>query len=196
MRNLIRMFALLFLTGLLFVFSCKDSRSRKPGGGKNDSISNSEIQVNEKDTNRFLDSEYKFMAYHNARFGYCLNYPSALLLPQGESENGDGQIFLSKDFKFSLTVSGMYNSEGLDITGNYQKDLNFYSGNNNYRLTFYEQKDNYYILSGLKGKTFFYIKTYLIKDKIYSVYAEYPAENNQLYAALLKEVLKTFPQCR
>ena len=31
------------------------------------------------------------------RFGYLISYPSDLLIPQGEADNGDGQKFLAKD---------------------------------------------------------------------------------------------------
>ena len=35
--------------------------------------------------------------YTNARFGYSISYPADVLMPQGESDNGDGQKFLSRD---------------------------------------------------------------------------------------------------
>lgn len=51
-------------------------------------------------------SKYKF--YNNARFGYSISYPSDLLVPQGEAENGDGQKFLSMDKSAEMLVYGRY----------------------------------------------------------------------------------------
>jgi hypothetical protein len=47
--------------------------------------------------------------YGNARFGYSISYPSNLI-PQGESENGDGQAFETKDKSAKLTVWGSHNA--------------------------------------------------------------------------------------
>jgi hypothetical protein len=47
--------------------------------------------------------------YGNVRFHYAICYPENLLLPQGESENGDGQIFRGKDGA-RLTVYGRNNA--------------------------------------------------------------------------------------
>ena len=44
-------------------------------------------------------------AYCNARYGYCLKVPASLY-PQGESDNSDGQVFLSRDARVSLRVWG------------------------------------------------------------------------------------------
>src|SRR5262249_52024686 len=42
----------------------------------------------------FAQNTYK--TYANARFKYSISYPADLLVPQGEAENGDGQIFHEK----------------------------------------------------------------------------------------------------
>ena len=184
-----------FLAILLILFSCNNHKSTEKVKEVKDSSAKQEINAKKSSENKFLKEKYKFSTYHNARFDFCVNYPSALLFPQGESDNGDGQVLLSKDLKFSLAVSGMFNAEGLTVNGLYQQEYSFYSTNNSYHLTFYQQEKNYYVFSGLKGSKFFYVKTFLVKDKIFSIYAEFPQENNEIYSALLNEVLKTFPAC-
>ena len=37
-----------------------------------------------------------YKTYVNARFKYSISYPADVLIPQGEAENGDGQIFREK----------------------------------------------------------------------------------------------------
>ncbi len=56
----------------------------------------------------FADDLYQ--TYHNLRFGYSIAYPKTILYPQGESDNGDGQKFLSKEADASLIVYGSYNA--------------------------------------------------------------------------------------
>jgi len=45
-----------------------------------------------------------YKRYHNARFGYSIDYRSDLLEPQGEAANGDGQGFRSRDGSAELKV--------------------------------------------------------------------------------------------
>src|SRR5437868_6035966 len=39
----------------------------------------------------FAVPQPNYQTYTNARFKYSISYPSNLLIPQGEAENGDGQ---------------------------------------------------------------------------------------------------------
>src|SRR5437588_5064694 len=55
----------------------------------------------------FAHSDYR--TYTNARFGYSISYPASVLVPQGESDNGDGQIFRSRDGHAEMRVFGRYN---------------------------------------------------------------------------------------
>lgn len=48
-----------------------------------------------------------FQPYINVRFGYRLDYP-ADFVPQGESDSGDGQVFIGKEGA-ELRVWGGYN---------------------------------------------------------------------------------------
>lgn len=50
----------------------------------------------------------KAETYVNARFGYALRYPAALLAPQPEAENGDGRRFLARRGSATLSVWGAY----------------------------------------------------------------------------------------
>ena len=52
--------------------------------------------------------------YVNVSYGYSIEYPS-FLLPQGESQNQDGQVFLSKDKSVKLSVWGSHNALNLSI---------------------------------------------------------------------------------
>src|SRR5258708_17400974 len=47
--------------------------------------------------------------YSNARFKYSISYPANLLIPQGESDNGDGQVFRASDGSAEMRVYGRHN---------------------------------------------------------------------------------------
>jgi len=185
----------------LFFFSCNTNKNNSKQDEKKDTNSIKHEKSTEKSAenmpkkNKFLTETFKFKVYHNERFGYCVNYPSTELFPQGESENGDGQVFISNDMKFSMIVSGVSNSENLDITTAYEKDLNYHSSKPKIQLTLTKQVQNYYVISGYKGDNIFYAKTYLVKNKFYSIYFEYPQKNHTITDNLIKETLKTFPLC-
>jgi hypothetical protein len=48
--------------------------------------------------------------YVNARFGFSVDYP-ADLVPQPESDNGDGRRFLTPNYPFVALAWGAYNAE-------------------------------------------------------------------------------------
>jgi len=50
-----------------------------------------------------------YKTYHNARFGYHIDYP-ADLRPQPEPDNGDGRRFVSADGQTVLTAYAGYNA--------------------------------------------------------------------------------------
>ena len=99
--------------------------------------------------NKFLFNEYLFKKYHNSRFDYCVWYPSKVLVPHGESENGDGQSFMSDDMKFRMIVSAVYNIGNEKISKIYSKDYDFYSSDNKFHLTYCAKKDNNYVISDI-----------------------------------------------
>jgi hypothetical protein len=187
---------------ILFFYSCNSNKTKEKHSNKKDTISvkykksTEESDETRPKVNKFLTETYKFKIYHNLRFDFCVNYPSTILNPQGESENGDGQVFISNDMKFKMIVSGISNSENIDIIAAYEKDLNFHSSNPKNHLTLYRQAQNYYIISGYKGDNIFYSKSFLVKNKFYSIYFEYSQTDHIITDNLIKETLKTFPLCK
>lgn len=59
--------------------------------------------------------------YRNARYGYALPYP-ATLYPKGESDNGDGQVFASRDTRVKPTVFASYNALDETLDSRYDRD--------------------------------------------------------------------------
>ena len=63
----------------------------------------------------------RWKSYTNARFAYAVRYPPALF-PQGEADNGDGQIFLSRDGHAELLVYGSYDASGDTLDDRYAQE--------------------------------------------------------------------------
>jgi hypothetical protein len=58
----------------------------------------------------------KFDTYANSRYGYSISYPPDLLIPQRESDDGDGRIFTSKDGKAEFRIYAAASFAGIDDT--------------------------------------------------------------------------------
>src|SRR3569832_84760 len=54
--------------------------------------------------------------YANARFGYTIEYPRALLTPHEDSDNGDGAFFKSTREHVDIRVYGSFIIEGINDT--------------------------------------------------------------------------------
>src|SRR5213080_1144280 len=58
-----------------------------------------------------------YRTYANARFDYSISYPASLLIPQGESANGDGQVFRARDGSAEMRVYGRNNVNNETLRG-------------------------------------------------------------------------------
>lgn len=98
-----------------------------------------------------------YSTYSNARFGYSIQYPKSVFLPQPEAENGDGRVFLTKDKSAELRVWGQYNALARTLSDSYKEDLGTYSTGVSYKVL----KGSSYVISGTTGGKIFYQKTML-----------------------------------
>jgi len=107
--------------------------------------------------------------YCNARFAYCLQYPRTLIA-QGEADNGDGQVFRSRDGRVELRAYGSLNA--LEQTPvQYLK-----AASQGKRIKYTLEKPGFFVLSGLEGKNIVYQKTIYQRSqgKYVSLILSYP----------------------
>ena len=125
--------------------------------------------------------------YCNTRFGYCISYPSNLI-PQGQSQNGDGQSFLSQDTRAEVyTYGSNYDEEFVTIESEYKNALT------QIKPTYKVKKQNWFIVSGYtKDGKIHYQKTKLSEDgaSILTLTIQYNAEDQQQYATYCKLIAK------
>jgi hypothetical protein len=108
-----------------------------------------------------------YKTYHNARFAYSISYPSNLLTPQGEAENGDGQKFLSSDGRAELIAWGSNNA--LDQTLKAKYDETRAERKTTYELV----KPGWFVVSGIDNGKVFYQKTILRQNVFKTFRMEY-----------------------
>jgi len=137
------------------------------------------------------DNLYKI--YHNLRFGYSIAYPKDILYPQGESDNGDGQKFLSKDANASLIVYGSNNTLGQSLEDLFLKESRGGTPKNPLKVVTYRLlKNNWFVVSGYYPGKVFYQKTILNNDQFKSFYFEYPESQKKIYDPITKHISRSF----
>lgn len=129
----------------------------------------------------FLASVTTASAYCNVRYGYCLTVPTALF-PQGESDNSDGQVFLSRDARVSLTVWGTMDIPEASYAGQFSEAARGWpaSPGRPARVVTYKLfKPGFFVVSGVEnGKVFYQRSVSNKRDGTYATYLfTYPDGN-------------------
>jgi hypothetical protein len=137
--------------------------------------------------------------YCNDRFSFCIQYLDGFI-GQGESENSDGQRFLSKDKQAEITSYGMLVLEGVNDDLNEQ----FKQASEGINVTYKVVKPEWFILSGTDSKgNIIYRKTtlkkisYLNEEKpetkvLQTLTITYRASQQKLYGSYCNVVAKGF----
>ena len=126
-----------------------------------------------------------YKTYTNARYGYSIAYPSSLLIPQGEADNGDGQAFRSRDGSAEMRVYGSQDMGG-GLTAAYNeaqagKDVS-------YKII----KRNWFVVSGRVGGKIFYQKTMIKGDVLKTFLIEYDESQKATYDAATTRIARSF----
>lgn len=98
--------------------------------------------------------------YCNGRYSYCIQYPNDFK-GLGESDNGDGQIFISKDRKAEIRAyASLFDDEYTTLKTNLE-----YAENRS-QITYKVVKKNSFIISGYNsdGHVFYQKSILLLKD--------------------------------
>ena len=126
-----------------------------------------------------------YSLYCNGRYGFCINIPMGLK-PGPQPQNGDGQGFRNRN-GFRVLVLGSNNIFGETLRTKIDKASKDFS-----RLTYRSTGPNWFILSGFKGQKILYIKTYLGKGSLNTLYIEYPSSLKIRYDEDVTILSKTF----
>lgn len=132
----------------------------------------------------FAQANYK--TYRNARYGFSISYPSALLKPQGEADNGDGQIFTGTGAEMRVFGSNMLLNETL------LKEFNALI-KSRAGVTYKTRQRNFFVVSAISDGKIFYQKTIARKDGSYITFMiEYDESKRAVYDKAVTRMVKSF----
>jgi len=131
--------------------------------------------------------------YTNARFGYSISYPADVLMPQGESDNGDGQKFLSRDGRTQVLVYGS-NALSRTLRDAYNDALDTSTDSPSVRkiVTYKLFKQDWFVVSGHQGDRIFYQKTFLRGGVFKTFSIEYDESQKTVFDAIAAKMARSF----
>ena len=133
---------------------------------------------------------YPVITYQNARFGFFVDIPAPGFQPQGESDNGDGQAFLSIDGKSEIVASGgwLMEPDAPCSAGSYLESAA--------QVTYTHSKGEVSVVSGIIGDDVFYRKTIRVGSsepgRCLNLSITYPASQKNEMDEIVKNVSKGF----
>jgi hypothetical protein len=137
-------------------------------------------------------AQHTYRTYHNARFDFSISYPADVLIPQGESENHDGQKFRSRDGRVEMLVYGSHNALNQTLRQLYSEEAGP-SADHPHRIVSYKaSKGNWFVVSGIEEGRVFYQKTMLTKGIFKTFRIEYDESQKDRFDSLTAQMVRSF----
>jgi hypothetical protein len=133
----------------------------------------------------FIIQGANYRTYSNARYGFSIAYPAGILIPQGESDNGDGQRFASRNGSASLVAFG---ENRLD------RSLadEFRSAQENRSVTYKVLRRDMFVVSGFGNGKIFYQKTLLRGGSFKTFVIEYDEGERATFDPITSRIAASF----
>ena len=132
-----------------------------------------------------VNQRVTYKTYTNARYGFTIAYPSGILVPQGESDNGDGQKFISRNGNATLTAFGANRLER-------SLQDEFRSAQENRNVTYRVLKNDWFVVSGTESGKVFYQKTLLRGDAFKTLIIEYDETERARFDSITTRIARSF----
>jgi hypothetical protein len=129
--------------------------------------------------------------YVNVRFQYSICYPKDLLVPQGESDNSDGQRFLSNKNGADLAAWGDNNASDQTLMQRLSEMASRLAGSSG-KVTYKVQKANWLVVSGQNGQMIFYAKTIFSHGQFKTFELTYDRSAAALYDPVVARIASCF----
>jgi hypothetical protein len=134
-------------------------------------------------------SQNDYKTYTNARFKYSISYPADLLTPQGESENGDGQVFKEKGpSSVEMRVYGGYIVSNETLRSRYAELVRKWSNGITYKVI----RRDWFVVSAIVSGKIHYQKTILRGDVFKTFEIEYDAVRGSTYNDVTDRIARSF----
>lgn len=178
---------LIIVITTLFIVSCKQNKIETR---ENPHLKNfiSKSVIPEQEIN-----DLKYETYSNSQYNFCVDYPSQILIPQGESDSHDGQLFLSKNKENELRVFRNFIDIGeeseIDLKIQYEKVIKIKPEN----ITYKKLGKYFFVISGYTDKgQIYYQKTYLFERDLFTCALTYNKSEKILYNKIAEYVFESF----
>jgi hypothetical protein len=135
-------------------------------------------------------AQHDWKRYTNVRFQYAICYPEDLLVPQGESENGDGERCAATDGAHLITY-GQNNALATSLKDTLAEVTSRLAGRSG-TVTSKVLKANWFIVSGRNGRRVFYAKTFSSHDQYKSFELTYDLSATATYEPLIRRLTACF----
>lgn len=144
-----------------------------------------------------LQAQNAVRTYVNNKYSYQAEYSPSLLIAKGESDAGDGQIFVSPDNKIEVRVWGHFNVLEETLASKLAAGLRR-DGLERAEGVYKVLKSGWFVYSGVKrnGTRIVYEKTLLSGDTFETIRLEYPVSEKARGDALVKAMVPTFKDAR
>jgi hypothetical protein len=136
-------------------------------------------------------AEHEWKTYTNVRFGYSICYPADILAGQGESENSDGQKFVSKDGSAEVSVYGSYNTLHQKLADIYSAEIES-AEQQGIKPTYKLLKPDFFVLSGSGAGKVLYEKTVLVGDALKTLRLQYPESGKRTMDPVTEKISSCF----
>lgn len=132
-----------------------------------------------------------FSLYRNDRFGYAVAYPDTLLNPRGESQNGDGQQFVSPDSSVVLTAFGrnLYMEDSVDSIFDQRIQRRQEEAG---LVIFSEKADSAFVIRGTSGERIYFEKSIFYDDRMATIELTYPIRMRAYLDSVVAHVSDSF----
>ena len=131
-------------------------------------------------------------SYVNERYGFSLDYPAAKVIPQPESQNGDGLVFQSKDNTSSITAWAAFNIEEFSVADGLDRLVASVAQKR--QITLKKMTKDGFVASGYTaGKTrIWYHRVRIVGDTIAHVELDYPTKQKVAWDPIVSRVSSSF----
>jgi hypothetical protein len=137
----------------------------------------------------FAAPQNNYKTYTNARFKYSISYPEDLLVPQGEAENGDGQVFREPSASsVEMRVYGGYNVLHETLRSRYADLVRKWSPGITYKVI----RRDWFVVTAMVAGKIHYQKTILRGDTFKTFEIEYDAVRGSTFNDVTDRVSKSF----
>lgn len=129
-----------------------------------------------------------FKTYCNARFAFCIDYPSTLVM-QAPPDNDDGRTFKSKDSKVQMLVYGSNNSLMEKLETRFLAES---TSSDTRKVTYKLFKADSFVISGLEHGKVFYEKVLFKNDEYKTFLISYPRTLKKIYDPITAKITVSF----